>query len=252
MNNNVTTSFFWFIGVVEDINDPLQIGRLKVRIYNTHNPDKGLVPTSSLPWASVIVPITAGALNGIGLAPVGVKVNTTVVGFFADGSSKQVPIVLGCLPGITDGVNDITVEARGTNNVQRSSIGPEPVSSYRATYPNNRALRTSSGHVIEVDDTPGGERIHVFHKSGTYIEISPDGTKVDKTNGKSYKITNGDDVVYVNGSASIKVAGSVSIDSDSIDINASGSININCGGSFSVNSGGKITLNDGSPDTDKF
>ncbi len=32
--------FFWFFGVVEDIEDPLQVGRVRVRIYNQHNEDK--------------------------------------------------------------------------------------------------------------------------------------------------------------------------------------------------------------------
>lgn len=262
MNKDVTLQFLWFIGIVEDIDDPLQLGRLRVRIYNAHTHDKTILPTTSLPWASVIVPVTAGALTGVGLAPVGTKVGTTVVGFFADSSEKQIPVVLGCLPGITDGEetkHDVTLLARGQQLIEKPLLGPEPASSYGAAYPFNRALKTVSGHFIEVDDTPGKERIHVYHKSGTYVEISADGTRVDKTNGKSYRISNGNDTVYINGDASIEVTGStvMNVQNDvsmrvggSMSIGSGGSININASGTFSV-AASKITLDDGNP-TDKF
>ena len=47
----------------------------------------------------------------------------------------------------------------------------EPVSGYNAKYPYNHVYESESGHIIEIDDTPGAERIHVWHRSGTYIEI---------------------------------------------------------------------------------
>jgi hypothetical protein len=45
-----------------------------------------------------------------------------------------------------------------------------------------------SGHLIEYDDTPGYERIHIFHKSGTFIEIHPDGKMVHKTPSSNHTI----------------------------------------------------------------
>jgi hypothetical protein len=255
MNKDVTSSMNWFIGVVEDREDPLQIGRLRVRIYHVHSPSKKDVPTSDLPWASVLVPVTSGALTGVGLAPVGVQVGTTVVGFFADGIERQVPVVLGCLPGLTDGQeskNDVSQQARGRNRLTKASVGPEPGDSYGAKYPFNRALVTSSGHTIEVDDTPGKERVHVFHKSGTYIEMRPDGTKVDKTNGQSFFISNGDGSIYVNGNLTLESTGSATIKSGgAMNISSGGSINMDAGGTFTVKAS-RITLDDGAQDTERY
>jgi len=42
--------FRWFIGVVEDRDDPKKQGRVRIRIYNVHG-DKVEVPTADLPWA---------------------------------------------------------------------------------------------------------------------------------------------------------------------------------------------------------
>ena len=50
--------FVWWIGVVEDINDPLTLGRCKVRCFGYH-PAKATnqVPTEDLPWALTIHPL---------------------------------------------------------------------------------------------------------------------------------------------------------------------------------------------------
>lgn len=249
MIKDSTTEMNWFIGIVEDIDDPQQIGRVRVRIYNLHPADKTLVPTSSLPWAFPLTPINGTTLMGKGQAPVGVRVGATAVGFFADGSEKQVPIVLGLVLGIQDGQNDkhdVNIQARGQNTVQRQQVGPEPGSSYNSRYPFNSAWTTPGGHVIEIDDTPGGERIHVYHKSGTYTEITPEGTRVEKTNGKSYKIVNGEDTVYITGNATITVNGSTKlITSGSFDVNA-GTVNIISAGPALIK--GSIVVIDGAKD----
>ena len=38
--------FVWWTGVVEDINDPLRLGRLRVRIIGFHTENKTLLPIS--------------------------------------------------------------------------------------------------------------------------------------------------------------------------------------------------------------
>jgi hypothetical protein len=40
--------FVWWHGVVEATNDPLKLGRCRVRVYGFHSEDKLLIPTESL------------------------------------------------------------------------------------------------------------------------------------------------------------------------------------------------------------
>jgi len=61
-----------------------------------------------------------------------------------------------------------------------------PTSPYGANYPYNHVHETESGHIIEVDDTPGSERLHWFHRSGTFTEMHPDGAKYDKVSANYY------------------------------------------------------------------
>ena len=51
----------------------------------------------------------------------------------------------------------------------------ERPSSFAAKYPANSAYTTHGGHIIELDNTKGHERIHVQHKKGTSVELSPEG-----------------------------------------------------------------------------
>ena len=49
--------FTWFIGIVEDRQDPLKLGRCRVRCVGWHAEDKMQLPTEMLPWAMVTYPI---------------------------------------------------------------------------------------------------------------------------------------------------------------------------------------------------
>jgi hypothetical protein len=87
--------FVWWIGIVEDINDPLTLGRCKVRCFGYH-PAKSTnqVPTEDLPWALTIHPLNTPNLYG---TP---RVGEWVFGFFLDSLSAQEPAILGYLPAI--------------------------------------------------------------------------------------------------------------------------------------------------------
>ena len=89
----------WFVGLVIDIDDPLKLDRVKVRIQGIHTHDTSLIPNSDLPWAQVAIPVTEGGSSGIG-ANASLKPRAQVFGFFLDGKNSQLPLVLGSIPKI--------------------------------------------------------------------------------------------------------------------------------------------------------
>jgi hypothetical protein len=97
-----TPNFTWWFGVVEDRKDPEKLGRCKVRIIGYHTEDTGILPSSDLPWALPMTPITSASTSGIGSTPVGPVEGTWVVGWFLDGDEKQQPIMMGTLTGRPD------------------------------------------------------------------------------------------------------------------------------------------------------
>jgi hypothetical protein len=92
--------FQWFVGVVEDRQDPKTLGRLRVRCLGYHTEVHGDLPTTDLPWAHVMNPITSATVSGVGQTPLGAVEGTWVVGFFQDGEEAQQPIIIGTLPGV--------------------------------------------------------------------------------------------------------------------------------------------------------
>lgn len=89
-----------FTGVVEDRQDPLQLGRCRIRVVGCHTKDTSVLPTIDLPWAIPLSPINSASTSGIGEAPVGPVEGTWVVLFFMDGDDCQEPVFMGTLNGI--------------------------------------------------------------------------------------------------------------------------------------------------------
>lgn len=236
--------FRWFVGTVEDVADPLQLGRVRIRVLNEH--DDPSIVTTDLLWATPIQPITSAAHQQVGTSPTGLVVGSGVFGFYLDGQEKQLPMVLGSWAKMPDGTqqtNDVPGLARGQNLLQKTQTGPEPVSPYQALYPYNKVTQTLSGHIIEIDDTPNHERLHTYHKSGTYTEIGPDGTLVTKVFGDSYEVTVKDKTLYVQGNINIVTEGgniSLTAGGGSLSINA----NVHITGDMTVTGTGTSTGGD--------
>lgn len=294
--------FVWFHGVVEDIDDPLMMGRVRVRCFGFHTGDKVLLPTEDLPWATPLQPITSAAVSGKGRSPTGVLKGAWVVGFFRDGINCQDPIILGTFAAFPqpddltgkmsnpeEGFNDPdgvypTEDYAGepdTNRLSRNEtidktivktkkdgvekgvktalVGSwdEPQTPYAAKYPQNHVIESESGHIIEVDDTNGAERIAIYHKAGTWSEIHPDGKKVEKIKSDNYEIIAGNNKVLIKGNCDLNINGNskhkvgkdllVEIEGDA-KILVSGSIVMETkkdfvhkvGGTYTVASGGNM------------
>ena len=77
----------------------------------------------------------------------------------------------------------------------------------KSEYPFNHVYESESGHVREMDDTPGAERIHEYHKAGTFYEILPNGDKVTKIVGNGFEIDMKNKMIYVAGDYSMTVDG---------------------------------------------
>lgn len=225
--------FIWFFGVVEDIEDPEQVSRVRVRVLGHHTSDKKIVKTENLPWAQVMMPTTSASVSGIGISPHGMVNGSYVFGFFLDGEQAQQPMIIGTWHGIPQelpdpekgfndpngeypfrvDVPDTAEEARGVNTIGDiiDTAINNPPSAFGAVYPNNKVIKTTSGHILELDDTPNAERIRIYHKSGTMEEIHPNGDKVE-IRSNSWQMTYGDNKARVSGDLELYVDGNAKIE----------------------------------------
>ena len=117
----------WGIGVCEDIRDPLQAGRVRIRIFGIHTPDKTLIPTRDLPWSQVMTPVNSASISGTGTSPVGMQVGSMVYGIFLDSSYQQF-LVHGTMPGIksTTDVQFVNSESSIQNtDIEELGLSPQ-------------------------------------------------------------------------------------------------------------------------------
>ena len=229
--NNNFGSMHWFIGVVEDrINDPIKLGRVKVRCFGYHTEDKTQISTEDLPWAQVAMSTSNPGTSGLGTSPSFLVEGSWVIGFFLDGSRAQEPCVIGSLPGIpaqqknnTDGFTDPNGKFPKPEYIDKPDINKRAL----ANYPFNKVFESESGHVIEIDDTPGLERISETHKSGTGYEVDENGNKVTRIKNDNYTIIAGDDTVDISGNAHLTISGN-------LRLSVSGGCSITSGGDMSL------------------
>jgi hypothetical protein len=219
----------FYRGVVEDNNDPLKVGRCRIRVWGVHTEKKNKdiyegIPISELPWAESALPVSEGAIGGFGVWSVPLQ-GSHVFCFFENGD-PMAPRYFASAPGIqpstrpnaNEGFSDPDGEyptRLGESDFHRLSRGEsdqtavayretdrklgvptatggtwdEPSPSYNAQYPHNFVIATHGGLLIELDSTTGSQRIHIWHPSNSFIEIDKDGNLIFKNNGNRYEIT---------------------------------------------------------------
>ena len=98
-------------------------------------------------------------------------------------------------------------------------------------YPFNQVQETTSGHVIEQDDTPGGERVLIKHRTGAGVEMRADGSVVISAVNNKVEVTGGDQTVIVEGHGNLVYNGN-------LNLKVTGDYNIDVGGNMNLNVAG--------------
>jgi hypothetical protein len=93
--------FLWWLGTVEDVEDPEKLGRARVRMFGLHTQNKDDIPTEDLPWALPIMPVNTAFTDGLGSSPTGLVNGSIVFGFWVDGADQQTPAIIGTLGGVS-------------------------------------------------------------------------------------------------------------------------------------------------------
>jgi hypothetical protein len=260
----------YYIGVIEDRRDPEKLGRFRVRVLGLHPIETDILPTTDLPWATVITP--SGGNSGFGFTPPFFVPGTWVYVTYRD-EDRQEPLIHGSLSGIPDEAgsiisgqgfrdpfglypveankSDVSELARGETDAVNpttrhgnrktgvatadfdgfeiptvgdnlSVVGSAGGSfdmpailngTYAPSYPFNHVFTSEAGHVLEFDDTTDKRRVQLSHSSGTYMEMSNDGTivnhsisdKYDVVNSKRFEFIGNDSVTSIDGALKVKV-----------------------------------------------
>lgn len=127
-----------------------------------------------------------------------------------------------------------------------SETWSQPPNPYNAQYPHNQVRQTESGHIMEFDDTPNSERIHIYHRSGSFIEWDANGTQTKRTVGDQYEILERNGHVYINGNANVTINGNSNLKINSaLNVDVTGPCNINIFNDAKLNVSGSMDMSVG-------
>jgi len=241
----------FFIGVIENRDDPQRQGRVQVRAFGVHGlNDK--VPTQALPWATCLV---NDLFNQIP------DENDFVFGLFIDGRDAQQPIIIGTVPtqyneainpetkgwGVITEQPELNSRATQPENLGQPHLSrlergeelqkthlhgqkmarvtkvtvaddpeggqswDEPDPGYQAAYPYNRVIQ-SARHIVELDDTPGSERITITNtETQSYVQIGSGGNIVTKATGARFDVTDENQYVHIGGRSYVSIDGDATV-----------------------------------------
>jgi len=114
---------------------------------------------------------------------------------------------------------------------------------YNADYPFNHVYFSESGHVMEFDDTPRSERVHLYHKAGTFTEIDANGTQVNRIVGDGYEILERNGYIHILGSQFVTIEGAQKVKVlNTLDLEVDGATTINIYNNATINVGGNATM----------
>lgn len=126
--------------------------------------------------------------------------------------------------------------------VNTNNAFQEPKTPYDSKYPYNQTMASESGHSIEMDDTPGAERVAITHRTGTFSEIHPDGSKVEKIVNDNVQIIVKDNQVYIMGNEQRSTQGNLKVYiKGNVKAQVDGSVELEVKGDFAMKVGGTFS-----------
>jgi hypothetical protein len=234
------------IGVVEDIRDPLEMGRVRVRIMGKHNELLSELPLDKLPWSLCLSGVfpkvsdwvllsTVSANDEIVVGKINSMSNTHQeenLGFY-DPSASLPHKIAADLPATSRGdymkspafiskekssPTNVPIAQKAQNDTEEEDAAAAAWSMVEVSktnapvYPYNDTVKeSSSGHILEFDDTPGNERVSLFHGIGTYLEMHESGDQVSVVQGDGYEVVLQGKNVYIGGSCNLTIQGDSNI-----------------------------------------
>lgn len=226
-------------GRVVDVNDPLQMGRVRVRV----SPMFTDLPVADIPWAIPAWPLGSAGLDAghVNVPPAG-----TPVWVFFDAGDQHHPNYWAVAGAAKDnGKTPLTPEESRqksgkawasklkalVKNIAKAKGGawsePEPRDPAKSKYPLNRVYKTPGGMLVEIDDTPGARRINLYHAADSWLEFDETGTTILHTAGDAVRVTLKDERVFVKENFDLTAGKAVGIKAPEVTIEAQ---SINLGG----------------------
>ena len=258
-------NFLWFTGVVEDVNDPEEMGRYRVRCFGYHTDNKGDIPTEDLPWANVMMPVTSASTSGIGYSATGLVQGSWIIGFFRDGSNVQDPVIMGSIPSMFEARPEYSQGFSDPDQVyplEDTLSKPDTPQPARKDYKDSAVYKSKSTRrdTLSTVNTADGGTWSLENLEDNIVPIYPDNNvyqsesghvvEFDDTSGKErisvFHKSGSYDEVYADGDRSVVIVGdSYEVVIKNKNIYITGDLNLNVDGNMNTKIAKNYTLDVG-------
>lgn len=140
--------------------------------------------------------------------------------------------------------NRTTRKARAQSTTTQVSRGDikEPEIPTQPVYGKNRVIRSQGGHLIELDDSPGRERINITHRNGSKVEIRPNGTIKLISQKDRYSAIAGNEELVVRGNTNLVLESDATVRvGGDLDLQVEGDMNALVEGNYTLEVEGDLT-----------
>ena len=184
--------FRWWIGQVEDTEDPKESGRCKVRIVGLHPKECSTVTNENLPWAISTFPVTTPHIPGA-CTTVSNQLDkgVWVIGFFLDNDQQQ-PCIIGSIGGVAHSTDkelsseDPSEECLGFSSIFPRTAVPADTSTDKdgelVKQTNVKAGHVTTGRKVITDDDrkliQSNKTILQEAQDQDNSDVNPAGTKI--------------------------------------------------------------------------
>jgi len=223
----------FYYGVIEDNQDPKNLGRVRVRIFGIHTHNKEGLPTENLTWSYIAQPTTSSnfGINQFSVPEQG----TTVMGIFTDKYKQNflvtavIPVSYDELPDFSKGFTDKDGKYPKENfmknipevieETQEKDFSDEPDFDYTSTYPKRKFIYRDGDNEVYIDNTENNNNIAIKHKTGTELRILKDGSFVIKSKNDMYISALGKTTINSSSDVKVNSSGEVFITGTKIKLN---------------------------------
>lgn len=117
----------------------------------------------------------------------------------------------GAIPADLQG--STTTAYSALNNPQNTqTVGGATNAGAGVQYPHSRTNVSRSGHVLQFNDTPAGERVLLKHRTGSAVDMLPDGSMAISSNGNLVLTVMKDQTIVIHGNVKYEVNGDFDFD----------------------------------------
>lgn len=216
----------FYLGIVEDTNDPKGLGRIKARIpaiHGSNSQQNSYLDTKFIPWATPA--LLNGGTNDMGQFIIPIKGSTVLMSFELD--SPNDPIYFGTIPTIIGDIKKYNDNSNVYNGDSYDIDTDDRITDLEKDSAKQIIYKSFKGSTIMIDDKDGKESISIIDAAGQQLILENDSDEALPRRGNKTNPPKTAHIKIITAGTIDAICDEFNIDSNTTNINSKGDTNLN-------------------------